>query len=69
MYKPEYLPNARQDIIDIVNYITYQLKKPISADKSAKELIESAEKLTGMPYIHPVYFPIQPLSMNTGNFL
>ena len=61
MYKLEYLPNAHQDLINLVNYITYQLKNPIAADKLAEELIESAEKLTKMPYIHPLYFPIRPL--------
>jgi plasmid stabilization system protein ParE len=61
MYKLEYLPIARQDMIDIAQYISRELLNPLAAEKLAKEMIESADKLRDFPYANRVYNPIRPL--------
>ncbi len=61
MYKLEYLPQARQDMVDIVRYISCVLGNPAAASKLATELIHSADGLTDFPYAYPVYVPIKPL--------
>ena len=61
MYKLEYLPTARQDMIDIVQYISQELKNPIAAERLAIEMVEAAEKILIFPYATPVYLPIRSL--------
>ena len=53
MYNLEYLPVARQDMIEIVRYIGVELANPVAADRLAAELIEAGESLTKFPYAHP----------------
>lgn len=60
MYKLEYLPIARRDIIDIARYIKKVLGNPSAASKLAKELVEAAESLRQFPYACPIYYPLQP---------
>ena len=62
MYKLEYLPIALNDMVDIVRYISNELKNPIAADKIANEFVNSAEALIDFPYSNPVYHPIRPLN-------
>ncbi len=62
MYKLEYLPVALQDMVDIVRYISNELKNPIAADNIANEFVNSAETLIDFPYSNPVYHPIRPLN-------
>ena len=38
-YKLEYLPVAQRDMIEIVRYISEELKNPIAADRLAVELV------------------------------
>ena len=45
MYNLEYLPVARQDMIEIVRYIGVELANPVAADRLATELIEAGESL------------------------
>ena len=61
MYKLEYLPVARQDLIDIVRYISQELKNPEAADRLAMEMIAASEALLDFPYSCPAYLPIRPL--------
>ncbi len=61
MYRLEYLPVARQDMIEIVRYIGQDLQNPMAADKLATELIEAGDSIPRFPYANPVYTPIRPL--------
>ena len=61
MYKLEYLPVARKDMLEIVRYISVELKNPNSADRLAVELVEAAERVLSFPYAAPFYQPIRPL--------
>ena len=61
MYKIEYLPVARQDMIEIVRYISQELQNPTAADQLAVELIEAGDGIPRFPYANPSYTPIRPL--------
>lgn len=61
MYKLEYLPVARQDMIEIVRYISQELQNPTVADQLAMELIEAGDGILRFPYANPSYTPIRPL--------
>lgn len=61
MYKLEYLPTALNDMIEIVNYISAELKNPIAASHLSEEFIKAAEGITDFPYSNPVYTPMRPL--------
>lgn len=61
MYKLEYLPVARKDMLEIVRYISQELQKPDIADHLAVELVNAAERVRTFPYATPVYQPLRPL--------
>jgi len=61
MYKPSYLEAARQDIVEIANYITNELKNPIAASQLVKEIINTVNKICAFPYMYPLYFPLDNL--------
>ena len=61
MYHLEYLPIARQDMIEIVRYISRELENPVAADQLATQLIEAGDSILTVPYANPVYIPIRPL--------
>lgn len=61
MYRLEYLPAARQDMVDIVRYISRELCNPTAAERLAVELIEAGNSMSGFPYANPAYTPIRPL--------
>lgn len=61
MYKLEYLPVARQDMVDIVQYISRKLCNPTAADQLAIELIEAGDSIPRFPYANQAYTPIRPL--------
>ncbi len=61
MYQLEYLPVARQDMIEIVRYISQELQNPTAADQLAMELIEAGDGIPRFPYANPAYIPIRPL--------
>lgn len=69
MYSLEFLPIARQDMIDIARYISRELSNPTAADHLAGELIEAADKLTDFPYENPAYHPIKPLKQEYRRLL
>lgn len=61
VYKLEYLPSARRDLVEIVGYISRKLQNPAAAEQLAHRLIEAGERLLEFPYSSPVYVPLQPL--------
>ena len=61
MYKLEYLPIARQDMVDIVRYVSRALSNPTAAERLAMELIQAGDSIPGSPYANPAYTPIRPL--------
>ena len=61
MYKLEYLPIARKDMIEIVRYISEELKNPGAANHLAIKLIDAAKSVLTFPYVAPVCQPIRPL--------
>ena len=61
MYKLEYLPAARQDMIEIVRYISHDLLNRAAAEQLAIALIEAGEGIPKFPYANPAHTPIRPL--------
>ena len=61
MYKLEYLPVARKDMIEIVRYISRELCNPAAANQLALEMIDAGNSILKFPYAHPAYIPIRPL--------
>ena len=61
MYKLEYLPAARQDMVDIVRYISRELSNPTAAERLTMELIQAGDSIPGFPYVNSAYTPIRPL--------
>lgn len=61
MYKLEFLPVAKKDMIDIVRYISLELKNPDAANRLAEDLIDSAEGVLKFPYSSKAYKPIRSL--------
>lgn len=61
MYTVEYLPIAKNDMVDIVKYISNDLQSPLVAEKFAVEMIEKIEGLSLLPYRNSVYFPVRQL--------
>ena len=57
----EYLPVARQDMIDIARYISRERNNPVAADRLAVELVEAGESIPAFPYANPANIPIRPL--------
>lgn len=49
MYKLEYLPVARKDMLEIVRYISRELQNPDAADRLAGELVNAAEGVLLFP--------------------
>lgn len=60
-YQVEFLPSAKEDMVEIVRYISQELLNPMAADSLAEEFIEAADSLSTFPYAHPAYNPIRPL--------
>ena len=61
MYDIRYLPLAKQDMVNIVSYISHELLNPQAANDLADEFIEGIDKLAEFPYIPPMYYPPKPL--------
>ncbi|MCL6591521.1 MAG: type II toxin-antitoxin system RelE/ParE family toxin [Firmicutes bacterium] len=61
MYKLEYLPLARKDLRDIVNYIVNTLKAPKAAMDFLDALEKSLFRVQQFPYACKVYHPVEPL--------
>ena len=61
MYKLEYLPAAKQAMIEIITYISKELKSPTVANRLAEELITAGNRIADFSYANPAYTPIRPL--------
>jgi len=61
MYQLKFLPTARQDMSDIVRYISHELHSPKAAEAFADEMIKAVEGLCEYPYINSVHQSIKPL--------
>lgn len=61
MYKLEFLPVAKDDMLEIIKYISGELKNKQAAENLAEEFISAAESLRQFPYSHQVYSPLKPL--------
>ena len=60
-------------MIEIVRYISRELKNPSAADQLATELIEAGDSLLPFPYVYLVYLPIRQLGheyrkLTVGNY-
>lgn len=74
MYKLEYLPVARQDLVEIVSYISKQLRNPGAAASLAAKFLEAGERIAQAPYTYPAYRPLRALQHEyrkclVGNYL
>lgn len=69
MYKVEYLPFARKDMLEIVRYISGELQNPDAADCLAMELVDAAKSKFTFPYATPACQPIRPLKHEYRNIL
>ena len=54
-YRVAYLPQARLDVIEILDYFIYELKNLIAAEHFAEELDEKITKLEQQPFIGALY--------------
>ena len=61
MYNIEYLPSAKEDMVEIVRYISHDLQNPMAADKLAVEMVKAADGLSDFPYRNRAYMPIKSL--------
>lgn len=60
-YQVGYLPAARQDLVEIVRYISGDLNNPNAAQCLAEKLTRAVETLEEFPYAHAAYTPLRPL--------
>ena len=61
MYKLEVLPVAKEDMVEIVRYISKDRKNPATAKTLSDALFAAMESVTEFPYANPSYVPIRPL--------
>jgi plasmid stabilization system protein ParE len=61
VYKLEYLPLAKQDMVEIARYINKELHNPLAAENLTVEMIKAAERLVDFPYSKAVYISPKPL--------
>ena len=74
IYNLEFLPISLEDMINIVKYISIELKNPCAADELADKLINPANNLVFSPYINAVYKPLKPIfkeyrKLIVGNYI
>ncbi len=55
MYDIRYLPLVKQDMVNIVSYISHELLNPQAANDLADEFIEGIDKLAGLSF--HIYIP------------
>ena len=68
MYKLEFLPIAKKDIENIINYIANNLKNEIAAIDLSKEFIKGANNILDFPYGLSEYEPKHKLKNVYRNF-
>lgn len=74
MYTIEYLPAAKQDLLDIARYIAGDIASPAAAERITTDIVAAIDSLAAFPYRRPVYIPLRPLkhemrSIASGNYL
>lgn len=67
MYKLEILPIAKNDMDNIIYYISNHLQNPTAAKKIAQEFVNQARSITEFPYQFSVYRPVGPLKYEYRN--
>lgn len=68
LYKLEYLPVARKDMLEITKYISQDLCNPQAAEKIITTIIKKLELLTDFPYVNPIHIFIRPLEKEYRKF-
>ena len=63
MYEIIYLPIAKQDITDIILYISDQLNAPKAAMDLLDAFDHSISLLSEFPYAHKIYRPLRALEV------
>ncbi|MCL2654416.1 MAG: type II toxin-antitoxin system RelE/ParE family toxin [Coriobacteriia bacterium] len=61
MYEVFFLPLARQDLVEIVSYISHELGSPQAAQQLATEILAVTDKLAEFPYSHEAHSSEKPL--------
>ena len=61
MYRLGFLPIAREDMLDIVRYISQELHNPEAAQRLSERLIDAVQSILGHPYAAPAFHPPRPL--------
>ncbi len=62
MYRVDYLPIAKRDLVEIARYVAFNLGNPTAAERLSVELVDSIESLSAMPYRRSAYTSIRPLA-------
>lgn len=60
MYNVQFLPIARDDLVEITEYISSELGSPDAAIRLAEKIVSTADSLSDFPYAYPVYVPVRP---------
>lgn len=61
MYNIEYLPKAREDMVDLVRYIGGRLENKEAAEKIANEIMRAVRGVAEFPYSTEAYWPLKRL--------
>lgn len=61
MYKLVYLPIARRDLVEVVQYVARDLCNPEAAQRLAVDLVNAAENAAEFPYANAGYVSIRRL--------
>lgn len=61
MYKLEFLSLAKEDMDNIINYISHELKNKNAALNLANDFINQTNNILLFPYSNPIYSPFKKL--------
>jgi len=61
VHKIVYLPLARADILEAVDYIAGKLENPQAADRLLTELDKTIQRIAQLPYAHELYRTNRPI--------
>ena len=60
-YSLVYLQSAKKDLIEVMRYITENLKNPTAAKNLAGKIKKALETAGIYPYSNPLYYPLNSL--------
>lgn len=60
-YAVEYLPQFKEDMTEIAEYIGVKLENPAAAENLIKEISDKTASLADMPYMYSLYNSQYPL--------